>query len=85
MKRSLQSLLWLEYSTTDRDLGDLDPRAMSLTVVPASNGKFSFAVDSFYVESSGNHLHRRATVPELQARFQPYPAGSKSHDNVGHW
>ncbi|RMJ21711.1 hypothetical protein PHISP_07417 [Aspergillus sp. HF37] len=34
---------------------------MSLPVVPASNGKFSFAVDSsvdsFYVESSGNHLH----------------------------
>lgn len=36
-------------------------------------------------ESSGNHLHRGATVPELEAHFQPHPANSRSHDNVGHW
>ncbi|OJJ38917.1 hypothetical protein ASPWEDRAFT_168789 [Aspergillus wentii DTO 134E9] len=40
---------------------------------PVSNGKFSFSVDSFYVESSGHKLHRRAPLHEL------------TPDPVGHW
>lgn len=51
---------------------------------PVSNGKFSFAVDSFYVETSNHNLHRRATVPELQSLFDTSTA-SKTPDPVGHW
>ena len=53
---------------------------------PVANGKFSFSVDSFYVETSGHNLHRRATVPELQTLFQPAAAGAAAPaDPVGHW
>ena len=53
---------------------------------PVANGKFSFSVDSFYVETSGHNLHRRATVPELQTLFQPGAAGAAAPaDPVGHW
>ena len=54
---------------------------------PVANGKFSFSVDSFYVETSGHNLHRRATVPELQTLFQPAGAGAAAAppDPVGHW
>ena len=58
---------------------------MSLAA-PVTNGKFSFSVDSFYVETSGHNLHRRATVPELQTLFQPAAAGAAAPaDPVGHW
>ena len=59
---------------------------MSLAA-PVTNGKFSFSVDSFYVETSGHNLHRRATVPELQTLFQPAGAGAAAAppDPVGHW
>ena len=54
---------------------------MSLAA-PVTNGKFS----SFYVETSGHNLHRRATVPELQILFQPAAAGAAAPpDPVGHW
>lgn len=43
---------------------------------PVSNGKFSLAVDSFYVETSNHNLHRRATVPELQSLFDTRPRGT---------
>ncbi|KAJ5632377.1 hypothetical protein N7490_008716 [Penicillium lividum] len=51
---------------------------------PTTNGQFSFNVDSFYVESSGHHLHRRATTAELKAVFDT-SAETKKPDHVGHW
>lgn len=54
---------------------------MSL-VPPVSQGKFSFAGDSLFVEASGRNLHRRATVPELQSHFNDAD-GAK--DQPAHW
>lgn len=53
---------------------------------PVENGNFSFSVDSFYVKTSNNNLHRRATLPELQALFQPAGTNIDNNvDRVGHW
>jgi len=54
---------------------------MALTQ-PATNGEFSFAGDSLFAHASGNNLHRRATVPELQAHFN---AAEDSQDRPAHW
>ncbi|KAJ5778228.1 hypothetical protein N7520_001474 [Penicillium odoratum] len=51
---------------------------------PTTNGQFSFNVDSFDVESSGHHLHRRATTAELKAVFDTSAKTNKT-DHVGHW
>lgn len=59
---------------------------MSLAAL-VTKDKYSFSVDSFYVETSGHNLHRRATVSELQALFDRSPAagGPNTPDPVGHW
>jgi hypothetical protein len=53
-----------------------------------SNGKYSFALDSFYVETSGHQVHRRATIPEIQALFHPghqQQQQQRGADPTGHW
>jgi hypothetical protein len=52
--------------------------------VPVENGKFSFSIDSFYVKASNGSLHRRATLSDLHALFQPGSATTPV-DHVGHW
>lgn len=58
------------------------------TLGSVTNGKFCFAVDSFYVESSGHNLHRRATLEDLKRLFDTASAStgsSSKSDHVGHW
>jgi hypothetical protein len=53
-----------------------------------SNGKYSFALDSFYVETSAHQVHRRATIPEIQALFHSshqQQQQQRGADPTGHW
>ncbi|KAJ5354541.1 hypothetical protein N7541_005585 [Penicillium brevicompactum] len=38
---------------------------------PATEGQFSFNVDTFYVAASGGQIHRRAAPPEIKALTAP--------------
>ncbi|KAJ6049755.1 DNA-repair protein UmuC-like N-terminal [Penicillium canescens] len=50
-----------------------------------SHGKFSYDVDTFYVEASG-HLHRRAIPAELRAIFNAsIPDRNQRPDHPAHW
>lgn len=47
---------------------------------PIAEGQFSYAGDSLFVSTSGNHVHRRATVAELNTHFT-----ASFSDGPGHW
>lgn len=50
-----------------------------------NHGKFSYDVDTFYVEASG-HLHRRAIPAELKAIFDAsIPDRNQRPDHPAHW
>ncbi|OQD81012.1 hypothetical protein PENANT_c030G07981 [Penicillium antarcticum] len=54
-------------------------------MAPVSHGKFSYNVDTFYVEASGN-IYRRAIPAELRALFDAsIPDSNQRPDHPAHW
>ncbi|KAL1996539.1 hypothetical protein VTN49DRAFT_8060 [Thermomyces lanuginosus] len=54
------------------------------SVAPVSRGEFSYAVDSFYVESSNFQVHRRAAIDQIRGLFQSGFQGRKD-DQRANW
>ncbi|KAJ5773074.1 hypothetical protein N7457_007970, partial [Penicillium paradoxum] len=55
-------------------------------MAPVYHGHFSFNVDTFYVTTSGGHIHPRASRSELDAIFSTIIRDRNSNpDHLGHW
>ncbi|KAJ9197724.1 hypothetical protein DTO164E3_5578 [Paecilomyces variotii] len=53
---------------------------------PVSRENFHYSNGDFYVTSSNQNQHRRATIPELQALFHPLPGQPPTaKDPPAHW
>ncbi|KAJ5978204.1 hypothetical protein N7501_001546 [Penicillium viridicatum] len=52
---------------------------------PATNGQFSYNVDTFYVAASGGQIHRRAAPAEIKALYDTATTDKSIPDHPGHW